>query len=257
MIGEAKVAGLGFDPGMVAQIVPNHLDVLHNSCDGVFTLLPTQPRQAPRLLDDASDIHPSAIMRRAVPPISQGPYRAARSLPASLNVFARDPWNATGLWLEAGVEYRFQAHGEWLDDKVSCGPEGTRGAKLALVQLGHLVGDAIGKAETLYKRLTKDADADFRFTRRHEGAPWFCLMGAIANGGLPDAQGQPAPHETFVIGKGCAYTPLKSGYIFLYANDAWGFYGNNRGHVVVTVEAVTVPAGKAVQPGEPLLVDIE
>ena len=43
------------------------------------------------------------------------------------------------------------------------------------------------------------------------------------------------PHEKIGIGKGCEYVPKRSGYLHCFANDAWGFYGNNKGSVTLTV----------------------
>jgi hypothetical protein len=67
--------------------------------------------------------------------------------------------------------------------------------------------------------------------------PWFSLVGAIANGTGVDAKGHLQPHESFLIGRGCRYTPRRSGYLYAYPNDAWNCYGNNRGSVSLTVAA--------------------
>ena len=37
------------------------------------------------------------------------------------------------------------------------------------------------------------------------------------------------------MGEGCEKTVLRGGYLYCFANDAWGFYGNNRGFVTVNV----------------------
>jgi hypothetical protein len=93
-----------------------------------------------------------------------------------------------------------------------------------------------GRAEDLFKKLTGNKAADFYGTRRHDDIPWMCLVGCIANGEV-DANGKWIPHEAFRIGTGTVYTPKKSGYLYAYANDAWRFYGNNRGHVEMNVRA--------------------
>lgn len=238
MIDEATQCGLAFAPGMLAQIRPDHRDVLHDSCCGAFALLPTQPRSAPQLAAGA-DIHPLAIQRQTDPPIHQCPYRPARAFakatPASLDVFALQSWNATGVWLDAGKTYQFTAAGEWLDGGLKCGPEGTPDSHFQLGKIADMAGTVLGKAEEMFRKATGNDAADFRFTRRHENMPWFCLVGAIANGGGADAKGHLEPHESFVIGKGCRYTPRKSGYLYAYANDAWNCYGNNRGRVALTI----------------------
>ena len=235
MIDEAGKYGLVFNVDVAQQIKPNPQDVLHNSCDGVFTMLPTQPRRIP-MLNGSNVFHPSVLSRQSNPPISQGRYRPQRTVPTDLlDVYSAQPWNDTGIWLTAGTQYTFEARGEWLDAHISCGPGGTDDGKFQIGELAQLAGSALGKLENLFKSLTGNGNADFRFTRRHEDAPWFCLMGAIATGGEPDAKGRPTTHETFKIGDGCTYTPLQSGYFHAYANDAWGLYGNNRGHVRLTI----------------------
>ncbi len=237
MIEEAEAAGLAFAAPMRAQITASHLDVIHDSCDGVFKLLATQPRAVPRLDRTNSDIlHPSTLDRLDVPPIEQAPYRPQRDLPPgqvlSLPIYAREPWNDTGIWLEKGRAYTLKAEGQWLDSKITAGPAGTNDGKFQLGEIVHVAGSLWGLAEEAFKKMTGNPSADFRGTRRHESSPWFCLMGAIANGNQP---GTPAQHETFEIGNGCTYIPKESGYLYAYANDAWGFYENNRGSVQLTV----------------------
>jgi hypothetical protein len=239
MVHEAAKCGLAFSSSLVAQIRPNVQDTLHNSCKGVFRLLPTQPRSIPRMAE-GSDIHASALQRHASPPIDQCPYRQVRDLapatPARLEIFAAQPWNETGIWLEAGVAYRFAATGEWMDRSIKCTPEGEADGKFQAAEIAYLVGDVLGKAEDWFRKLTGNKEADFRFTRRQEDMPWFCLVGAIANGGGVDEKGRLELPETFAIGVGCTYVPQKSGYLFAYANDAWNAYGNNRGRVQLDVK---------------------
>ncbi len=238
MVDEAAACGLGFRASILEQIKPDHRDVLHESCDGAFKLLPTQPRSAPDLSRPEA-IHPSVVRRREDPPIHQCPYRTCRTLvpdtPVTLDIFAQPQWNETGLWLDAGTEYTFTATGEWLDSSIKCGPGGTDDGHFQLAEVGQIAGTLLGKAEAVFKRLTGNASADFRFTRRHEDMPWFSLVGALANGGGVDAKGHLMPHETFLIGDGCTYTPRTSGYFYAYANDAWNCYGNNRGRVSLKI----------------------
>ncbi|MFK0088559.1 DUF2235 domain-containing protein [Pseudomonas sp. NPDC090755] len=238
MIDEAAKCGLQFNTA-IKQVRPNHHDMMHDSCDGVFSLLPTQPRSIANIVGARTSFHDSALQRQVDPPISQSPYRQSRliakPLPLVLDISARLPWNETGVWLEAGVTYSFSASGEWLDSSISCGPEGTEDGNFQPAEVAHLVASAFGKLETLYGKLFKNPDVNFNYTRRHEQHPWFCLMGAIANGDGVDAKGYLVKPEAFKIGKGCAYTPKRSGYLYAYANDAWNCYGNNRGHVALTL----------------------
>ena len=61
------------------------------------------------------------------------------------------------------------------------------------------------------------------------------LRPSIANGGNPQKDGTPASHELIGIGEGCSYRPRSSGYFYAFANDAWHFYGNNRGSVELRI----------------------
>lgn len=238
MIEQAASCGLAFQGEMLKQIVPDPHGVLHDSCRGIFSLLPTQPRSIPAI-GAGADLHPSAAARQSNPPIHQCPYRQPRTLtaaaPLELDVFAAQQWNQTGLWLEAGVAYAFTARGEWIDSSIKCGPAGASDGHFQPAELAHVAGTALGKVEGWFKALTNNDAAAFRFTKRHEDMPWFCLVGAVANGGGVDAKGHSEPHESFMIGAGCVHTPKKSGYFLAYANDAWNCYGNNRGRVQLSV----------------------
>lgn len=240
MISEAESAGLEFKQDMRKQIKPDYLDVLHDSCLGVFALLPTQPRSSPAFGKNGS-FHDSAIDRQKNPPIHQCPYREIKPLntaPLSFEVFAMPQWNPSGIWLEAGVKYIFSAKGEWMDSSIKCGPEGTNDGDFQLAELGQIAGSILGQAEELFKKVTGNKTADFRFTKRHENMPWFCLVGAVANGGGVDAKGHLEPHESFEIGKQLTHIPRKSGYFYGYANDAWNCYENNRGRILLTIQKV-------------------
>lgn len=239
MVDEAQRAGLTFEPNIVAQIKPNLYDTLHDSVDGVFNVLATQPRSVPNLSTQPASFDPSALTRQKTPPITQSPYRKTFLLtpptPLVIDISARVQWNETGLWLEAGKTYTFKASGEWLDDSIVCNPDGPVNDHFQPGQLGHLAGSLLGKLETLYGKVFNNPNANFYFTRRHEDHPWFSLIGAIANSDGVDAKGMLLKPETFLIGHGCTYTPKRSGYLYAYANDAWNCYGNNKGHVALTI----------------------
>jgi hypothetical protein len=238
MLGEAKAAGLAFNDRMTEQIEPNHHGMLHDSCQGAFSLLPTQPRGVPHLGQPIL-FHDSAIRRLEDPPIHQCPYREIRefneTLPMTLDIFSSQPWNHTGIWLEAGIQYHFRAAGEWMDSSIVCGPKGTDDGNFQLGELAQMAGTVLGKAEELFKKISRNRSASFAFTRRHETMPWFALVGAIANGTGIDGKQKTIPHESFLIGSECSYTPKKSGYFYAYANDAWNCYGNNRGRVSLAI----------------------
>ncbi|QHG65331.1 DUF2235 domain-containing protein [Pseudomonas putida] len=239
MVEEAGKCGLVFNSLTIQQIRPDFHDMMHDSCDGVFSLLPTQPRSIPSLDSQTASFHKTALERQIDPPITQHPYRLSRlvapSPPLVIDIAARLPWNETGLWLEAGRTYQFSASGEWLDSSISCGPGGTHDGNFQPAEIAQLLGSALGQLESWYSKLFKNDDANFSFTKRHEQFDWFSLIGAIANGEGVDAKGYLIKPEVFEIGKGCTYTPKRSGYLYAYANDAWNCYGNNRGHVALRV----------------------
>lgn len=244
MIDEVKAMGLHFVQKIEDQIQPNPQDVLHDSYKGLFSHLPSMPRSVPCVAEESfQHFHPSAIARHKVPAITQAPYRETHT-PGDkfeyFTIYADQPWNDTGIFLEAGVEYAFAAKGEWLDRDIVSGPDGNPDEK-KFSEIIRAAGTLLGKLEGLFKRITGNAEADFKGTRRIEIAPWFCLMGAIANGGVAEKDVKKEdiklkPHETFPIGWGCKHTPKQSGYLYCFANDAWNFYENNRGSVTLKVK---------------------
>lgn len=239
MIEEARELGLVFRDNMVEQVKPNYQDVLHDSVTSVYKYLRTQPRNCPFLDPDASKafIDQSVAQRQKNPPISQAAYRPSVLLKPGeskqIPIVAKRHWNETGIYLEKGGEYQFEASGHWVDETVTCGPEGFDADIRKSV--GYIIGDFLGQIEAAYKKLTQNEAADFQLTKREESAPWFALIGAIANGGNPAEDGTPAAHETFPIRSECSYTPTESGYLYGFANDCWQTYGNNSGSVMLNV----------------------
>ncbi len=240
MIDEATDLGLSFQDGARAQIAPSHHGVLHDSHSGVFKHLRTQPRSAPRMDKESEALHESAWKRHVDPPISQGAYRKTISLEPgdsrAVSVYADNPWNETGIYLEKGARYGFQASGQWLDARVKSGPGGTDDDKFHVGELAHAVGNVLGRFEGVVRRVTRNEEADLRGSRRVESMGWFALIGAVANGGLPSATGELTEHELVPIGAGLEdFSPAESGYLYCFANDAWHFYENNKGSVTLTV----------------------
>ena len=241
MIREAEKAGMEFRPRMIEQLRPDHRGVLYDSMKGIFRRLRSEPRSVPALVEKnvPAKIHPSAVRRREDPPIEAAEYHETvilkKNESLTLSIYAMEPWNETGIYLEAGKTYRFEADGQWLDRSIKCGPDGENDGKFQAGEIFHLAGILLGKFENLYKKLTKNEAADFIGTKRIEKYPWFCLVGAVANGGNPKKDGTPAPPEIFKIGSKKEFSPKKSGYLYAFANDAWNFYHNNRGSVKLTV----------------------
>ncbi|MFN7101938.1 MAG: DUF2235 domain-containing protein [Pseudorhizobium sp.] len=242
MMQEAEALGLAFNPGAISQLNPDPRGMLHNSVDGVFKALKTRPRAAPLVSSTPSpQVHASAQDRHRNPPLSQGRYRPLKqAFPVTIDVFARERWNDTGVYLRAGKSYRFEAKGEWTDSSIKCGPGGARDGKFQAAEIAHVASSAWGGVETLWKKLTGNKQIDFWWTRREEEIHWFCLVGLIANNVPPpqtneDQKIARLPHEVFEIGEGVSMTPKGSGYLYCFANDAWQAYDNNRGSVQLTI----------------------
>lgn len=248
---------LGFRKTTVDQIRPNPLDLLHDDDRGVVGLLeplvdPTlkpflevflqpRPRAVPRIDPNrpTEDIHRSVYDRYENAPITSGPYRPTKVLAPgqteTVEIYAHEPWNETGLFLEAG-EYRFTAEGEWLDGDIPSDPAGTTGLRLfnPLIEKGRLAGTLLSECQQLFRFVTGNKVADLIGARRETDLPWMSLVGVVANDAVP-IKGEPNAHERIAIGTDTRYRVHQSGYFYAFANDAWGFYGNNRGSVRLDV----------------------
>lgn len=241
MVDEAVSVGLRVNPALVTQIQPDPRGILHDSATGIWEHLRTQPRATPEVsaANVGTKLAKQVWERHSAPPISQAPYWPTATLASgqqrSFDVFARQHWNATGLYLEAGVSYNFTASGEWLDSSIACGPGGANDGNFQIGEVAQIFGSGLGELEKWYKKLTKKAQADWWGTKRVENADWFQLVGMIANQAGADGSGTPPEGEIIKIGDGSRFTPRRSGYLYCFANDAWKFYGNNRGSVRLTV----------------------
>lgn len=247
MIREAEQFGLRFEASMVSQIRPSHRDVLHQSVQGIFTRMKTRPRGAP-LIDHkarSNNLHHSAYGRQKGGALTQGEYWRQQRVPAQVRISAKDPWNQTGIYLEKGKTYSFSASGEWLDASIKCGPDGPTRGKIQFRKVAYFLAGAAGLLQAALRAMRQNERVSVRFAKRVPHAPWFALIGVVANDFPPpppkpkwDQVVKPLPHETFVIGTGTTFAPNESGYLFCFANDAWNKYDNNRGTIGLTVEEV-------------------
>jgi len=239
MMDEAANCGLKVRPNLQKQLNPKPLGVIHDSCTGVFKALKTKPRSAPPIPAGKAILHESAITRNENAPLLQGEYWPTKMLSTgekwSVDVYAAQHWNRTGLYLEVGRTYQFIATGEWVDGSEKFSPAGHELDGFHIRDLLHFASAVQGEAETIFKTAT-GREADFWGTRRHEHVPWLALMGFVANPVGEDDKSL-ASGETFVIGTGTTFAPKLGGYLYCYANDAWQAYGNNRGSVALTVAA--------------------
>ena len=240
MIEEARGLGIGFREDACTRLTHRPDGQLHDSVTGIFRRLRQRPRAAPRIRE-ADDVHPSVLERSAAFMNGQATYWANRELTEGGSVEcaipANDPWHFTGLYLEKNVTYRFAAEGEWSDDGIRCDPAGRVIAgplhQRFIRNLGGL-GDVVERATGTSLNLV--------FSRRENEHPWFCLIGAVANGAREDGE-----HETFRIGVGTDFTPSASGYLFCFANDDWFMYENNSGRVGLSVR-IASPAQPLPEP---------
>ena len=107
----------------------------------------------------------------------------------------------------AGRTIETHATGKWNDSYIRCGPEGY------WAPLFYFVG---------------------RPPRIPDEMRYFRLLGRVYGSDTPppseDCQ------ETFVIGRGRLVTPTRSGWLYVFANDGFDRYFNNRGAVALSVE---------------------
>jgi T6SS, Phospholipase effector Tle1-like, catalytic domain len=252
MMDETAALGMGFHDGVRDRVRSDPLGVMHDSLTGIFRRLKKRPRPVPRV--DATGVpvalHQSAVDRQSRASLLHANYWLFRAFqagaPVQCDVFAREQWNYTGLYLEKGVRYAFAADGEWLDRSVRCDPAGPiEGGDFQIEELVYFARGIIDRAEDGLRKLSRNHQAELWWSRRVGNEPWFCLMGAIANGSLAGGE-----HEVFRIGRGATYTPKHGGYLYCFANDAWEAYGNNRGSVRLTAQVVgelaSAPSGDVI-----------
>jgi len=231
----ADAVGLAFRPGTRGQVRPEPHGVLHDSWRGFYRKMSSRPRTVPLIHPDHPDatVHSSAHDRQADPPITHENYRQTRVLgpggSATVPVYASDPWNATGLWLQPG-RYTLTATGEWLDAGVPATADGTHGVHPG--RWLHLAGTLLDAGENIIRAATGNQLAEAPLSRRYDDLRWMELVCTVANGVI-DASGKWHPHQRLSLREDCHV--IEPGYLYAYANDAWAAYGNNRGSISLTV----------------------
>lgn len=241
MIEEATNKGIVFQDKIVKHIKPNPYDIKHESHVGLMKALITAPRSIPKI-GSINKFSQSTRDRRNNPPINQAAYLPVREFKdnssITLDIYAKQNWNWTGIYLEANQKYNLSATGQWTDSSISSGPEGMSDGKFHVGEIAQVAGSVLGWLESGLKKIGLSEDSDVIGSKRVEHADWFALVGAIADGGNPDVDGTHDTLTHFEIGSDYSFTPKKSGYLYCFANDAWGFYQNNRGFVTLTIEKV-------------------
>lgn len=239
MMREATDAvGLVFDRGRIRGFRPDAGGALHGGWRGpaaaaMEVVMQPRPRAVPRVDHRQPDprVAASAYERQEA-----AGYRRTRTLSrpgddATVTVPADQVWTATGLWLEPG-RYRFIASGRWQSAGHPSGPDGESSG---LHHSGGTLSRLVGIGQNALRRLLNNPDAEVLGARREPALPWLSLIAAVANEET-DAAGK-TRHEDqhLLVGTGATARVERPGYLHAFPNDAWGFYGNNRGSVRLTV----------------------
>ncbi|MDO7836580.1 hypothetical protein Q4610_16155 [Sphingobium sp. HBC34] len=113
-------------------------------------------------------------------------------------VFAAYRWNDTEIDVVKGQAISIAAQGRWVDSSISATPDGFERPWLDPVQ----------------------------WLRRLPSAPWFCLCATVGQMKRPIHR----------IGSAGAFIADRDGRLYLFANDAWLFYFNNKGSIRASIE---------------------
>jgi hypothetical protein len=241
MINEASAhTSLAFAP-QAKEIEGDPFDVLHDSCVGAYQRISPTPRSVPRVRPGSRRVHDSAVRRCGQPPARQDPYRRSVELEPggryTTEIFAHLPWCEIGIYVRDGCTYRLTACGEWIDKDEVAGPDGIEEPSF-VGRMAYGLGTVADSIEAQLRTLTHNPLAEMPLSKRLDGpgARWMQLVVVVANGRFDDF-GNQLPHQVLPVGRGPrTLTVQGEGYLYAFANDAWGMYSNNRGSVLLTVE---------------------
>jgi Uncharacterized alpha/beta hydrolase domain (DUF2235) len=238
MAEAAATIGLTFDTTKIPGFRPDPLGGLHTELktgaagSTIDVAYQPRPRAIPRI-DSANPeprVDPSVYERQRVLGYRETTTVDTAGAAVDVIVAADQGWTATGLYLVPG-RYRFAAEGEWSSARQSCGPAGD-------TSWAHLSGNAwsrlIGAGQSVLGWALQNPEAKVPGARRVPGSPWMSLIGVVANE-LTGPTGDVTPDESIMIGAIAEFDVTRPGYLYAFANDAWGFYANNQGKVQLTV----------------------
>lgn len=242
MMQEAQAQGIAFREGAFERLTDNPQGVLHDSVSGVFKYRRTRPRSVPSFIrkgDGLSKFSEPALKRFKFPAEGEPEYWQCHQLKVNqtlkINISAKDRWNRTGVFLEQGKTYKLSARGEWLDASITAEPEGAKQG-FHLAKGAYVLASIPEGIRGALRGFRATRNADNSLSRRYADAPWFALIGMISNGSGVDPYSQKLDtHQYFEIGRAREIVPEGDGYLYAFANDAWAAYGNNSGHVELTV----------------------
>lgn len=121
-------------------------------------------------------------------------------LESDLEVYANKRWNDTGIDVAQGTEVAIVAEGAWIDGGIQVGPDGFERPWLNPV----------------------------KWTRRCREAHWFELVAAAGRFDGP----------YYRIGRSGGFSAKRAGRLYLFANDAWLMYWNNKGALEIEVSVL-------------------
>lgn len=249
MIEESGNAGLNFR-NISKQLNPNPAGVLHNSYKGLFSLLRSRPRNVPAVDEQSNGglFHESVFERQKVSPITAPAYWPTKRIGVGeifkVDVFARQHWNYTKVFMKRGDRYTFDSVGLWVDKNDVCDWEGTENDEFTIADVIRAGSSLFGKIEGLWNKYTDNPSTDFWGTKRVEKFKWFIAIGCISNDdqGVTAVKndGSPHPHQYVQLPDFCddsaPFEVEEDGYFYVFANDVWAFYGNNRGSIELQIK---------------------
>lgn len=251
MIKEASENGLVFRSNVLDQLNPNPSGVLHNSYKGIFSKFKSRPRNVESVINDNfNNFHQSVFERQEISPIEHPEYWPNVELDigqsTNVNIYAKQHWTPTYIYMKKGERYVFSSAGEWQDSKDVCNWLGTEDGKLTAGDIIRLASSLWGYSERKFKKITKNSSTDFWGTKRVEHLPWFIAVGCISNDSNEEKavtnDGSPFPHEYFSLPryqKNSKYLEVKcSGYFYAFPNDVWSLYRNNQGSINLKITRV-------------------
>ncbi len=248
MLTEAAEAGLVFRDGIFEQLKPDPAGVLHNSYKGIFAKFRSRPRNVDCVVaENQAHFHESVFQRQAISPIEHPEYwptiKLAKNESTQVNIFAKQHWTPTYIYMKEGEQYIFEAEGCWQDSKDVCDWLGTEDGKLTAGDIIRFASSIWGMTERKFKQVTENRSTDFWGTKRIEHMPWFIAVGCIANDSNQEKavtnDGSPHPHQYVALPryqkKTNALEVESSGYFYAFPNDVWSLYRNNQGSIQLKV----------------------
>jgi len=169
--------------------------------DSVVQRQNTVPSYKPRNLPKQYSVEPEPVG------YPEYPVHLEVGQPLVAGIYARPKWNDTSVLVKQGETYRLSATGHWFDASIKAGPGGY-------------------KSPNWWFRLLEGL-------RRISRADWFALVVTIGQDlstaivPVPKADAQPATLNV-----------AQDGILHAFANDLSWFYGNNSGHVLLTIARV-------------------